>query len=333
MYPMKLYITLILIFAPFIANAQPSELKELDINLSNYEYPYPVNSFELKVQKENLRMAYMDVKPKNYNDQNVVLLHGKNFNGAYWETTIKELTKNGYRVIVPDQVGFGKSSKPDNFQYSFHQLAKNTKQLLDNLDIKNATILGHSMGGMLATRFALMYPDITERLVLVNPIGLEDWKLKVPYKSIDWWYQLELKKNYNSIKEYQLKNYYDGKWKKEYEQWVKLLAGWTLSPDYKKLAWNAALTYDMIFTQPVVYEFDKVKSPTLLIIGTRDRTALGKPLVSEDIRKTMGIYEILGKETQNKIPNAKLVELKDVGHLPHIEAFDKFIPHLLKFLK
>lgn len=322
-----------MIFFPLLALSKQPELNKLDITLDNYEYPHPVSYLDLKIQKQNLRMAYMDVEPENYNGKNVVLLHGKNFNGAYWETTIKELTNNGFRVIVPDQVGFGKSTKPDNFQYTFHQLAKNTKQLLDNLEIKNATILGHSMGGMLTTRFALMYPEVTENLVLVNPIGLEDWKLKVPYKDVDWWYQLELKKNYDSIKKYQLKNYYDGKWKEDYEKWVKLLAGWTLSTDYKKIAWNAALTYDMIFTQPVFYEFDKIKSPTLLIIGTRDRTALGKPLVSESISKTMGLYEVLGKETQRKIPDSKLVELKDVGHLPHIESFERFIIPLLSFIK
>jgi pimeloyl-ACP methyl ester carboxylesterase len=189
------------------------------------------------------------------------------------------------------------------------------------------------MGGMLATRFALMYPETTQQLVLLNPIGLEDWKLKVPYKPIEWWYANELKKDYESIKAYQKKNYYDHTWKPEYDAWVNLLAGWTLSEDYERISWNAALTYDMIFTQPVVYEFKQIESPTLLIIGTRDRTALGKPLVSEDIRATMGLYDQLGKETRDKIPNATLVELEDLGHLPHIEDFERFITPLLNYLE
>ena len=85
--------------------------------------------------------------------------------------------------------------------------------------------------------------------------GLEDYKLKVPYKPVEWWYKSELNKSYESIKAYQLINYYDNKWRPEYDEWVNLLAGWTLNSDYKTIAWNAALTYDMIFTQPVVYEF------------------------------------------------------------------------------
>jgi len=46
----------------------------------------------------------------------------------------------------------------------------------------------------------------------------------------------------------------------------------------------------------------------------------------------MGLYNELGRKTQQQIPNAQLVELDDVGHLPHIEAFDRFVTPLLKFL-
>ena len=324
---------LILLILPFLCFSQQEKIKALDINLSNYEYPFPVKFFELNNQRQLFKMAYMDITPSNYNHKNIVLLHGKNFNGAYWETTIKALTKEGFRVIVPDQIGFGKSSKPESFQYTFQQFAENTKKLLDHLGIEKTAILGHSMGGMLATRFILMYPETAEKLVLENPIGLEDWKLVVPYKTVDWWYENELKQNYEAIKKYQMANYYDGKWNANFQKWAELGAGWTTSPNYNIVAWNSALMYDMIFTQPVLYEFKNIKSPTLLIIGTRDKTALGKPLVSEEVRKTMGNYAELGKKTQKAIPDAKLVEIANTGHLPHIESFDSFIKPLIVFLK
>lgn len=326
-------IKFLLLLLPFLGFSQQENIKSLDINLTNYEYPFPVQFLEVNNQRQAVKMAYMDIKPDNYNNKNIVLFHGKNFNGAYWESTIKALTKEGYRVIVPDQIGFGKSSKPDNFQYTFQQFAENTKKLLDDLNIKKTTILGHSMGGMLATRFALMYPETTEKLVLENPIGLEDWKLVVPYKPVDWWYESELKQNYEAIKKYQMTNYYDGKWNAHFQKWAELAAGWTTAPDYNKVAWNSALMYDMIFTQPVLYEFKNIKSPTLLIIGTRDKTAIGKQLVSEEIKKTMGNYSELGKKTQKAIPNSKLVEIPNTGHLPHIESFDQFIKPLIVFLK
>ena len=142
----------------------------LDIMLTNYEYPYKVNFLNLKSQNQDLTMAYMDIKPNKANGKTVVLLHGKNFNGAYWKTTVDALTKEGFRVVVPDQIGFGKSSKPTDYQFTFQQLAQNTKAVLDELKIDKIYLLGHSMGGMVATRFSLMYPETVAKTQ-------SDWKI------------------------------------------------------------------------------------------------------------------------------------------------------------
>lgn len=324
------FVILCLSFTISLAQQQP---RALGLCLENYEYPFPVQYINLTIQDQPLKMAFMDLRPANANGKTVLLLHGKNFNAAYWRQTAQALADKGFRVIMPDQIGFGKSSKPTAIQYTFQLLARNTKALLDSLHITKVAVLGHSMGGMVATRFTLMYPEVVEKFILENPIGLEDWKLKVPYQSIEAWYQSELKQDYNSIKKYQLDNYYGGQWKPAYDEWVSLLAGWTLSPEYNRIAWNAALTYDMIFTQPVCYEFEYIKVPTLLIIGQRDRTALGKAQAPEEVRKTLGDYPSLGKQTRDKIKGSKLVELDNVGHLPHIEAFDRFIQPLLQFLQ
>lgn len=330
---MKFLRILIVFLLPFGMLKAQSERPVLDIMLTNYQYPFEVHFLNFKSQNEDLKMAYMNVKPEKPNGKTVVLLHGKNFNGAYWKTTIQALNKEGYRVIVPDQIGFGKSSKPTNYQFTFQQLAQNTKAVLDELKVDKIYLLGHSMGGMVATRFALMYPETVGKLILENPIGLEDWKLVAPYTSIDQNYQNELKANYETTRKYQDGFYYDNKWKPEYDEWVYLLTGWTKSPDYPKVALVNAKTSDMIFTQPVVYEFQKLNVPTLLIIGTRDRTAIGKANVKDpEIAAKMGQYQILGKETQQKIKGSQLVELENVGHLPHIEVFDRFILPLKKFL-
>ncbi len=316
-----------------VTKAQQPSINPLDIDLTNYQYPYPVHFITLNIQGEVSKMAYMDVKPAKANGHVVMLLQGKNFNVFYWRETAKVLAENGYRVIIPDQIGFGKSSKPQHIQYSFQLLCQNTKAILDTLGIKTVCMLGHSMGGMIATRFTLMYPESVEKFILENPIGLEDWKVKVPYLSVDKWYQTELKQDYNSFKKYEQENYYHGEWKPAYDEWLDVEAGWTLNKDYDRIAWNSALTYDMIYTQPVYYEFENIKAPTLLIIGQLDRTALGKNFVSEDVRKTMGNYPALGKLTHEKITGSQLVELDGVGHVPHVEAFDRFIQPLLFFLK
>lgn len=289
--------------------------------------------FTFNDQQQELEMAYMDLQPEQPNGETVLLLHGKNFSGAYWEATAKRLAADGYRVVMPDQIGFGKSSKPAHYHFSFQSLAKNTLGLLDAIGVEHTHVLGHSMGGMLASRFVLMFPERTQSLILENPIGLEDWKTMVPYPGIDAWYAGELGKTGAGIQKYQLNSYYDGKWKPEYQPWVDILVGMVQSEGYAAVAWNQALTYDMIFTQPVVYEFPLIQVPTLLIIGQRDTTALGKNSVPEAVAKTMGDYPALGKKTAAAIPNATLVEIDAIGHLPHIESFQEFITPLLSFLK
>src|SRR4030095_11206091 len=123
---------------------------------------------------------YMDVKPSAAaNGRTVLLLHGRNFPSSYWDTVIAALTGAGYRVVVPDQVGFGKSSKPVS-ALSFDMLAGHTVKLLDHLQITRADIVAHSMGGMLAVRLARSYPTRVERIVLEAPIGLEDYPNFVP---------------------------------------------------------------------------------------------------------------------------------------------------------
>jgi pimeloyl-ACP methyl ester carboxylesterase len=311
---------------------QGNSVVPMGLCLENYNYAYPVTYLTLKIQRQELKMAYMDVQPQKANGRTVLLLHGKNFNGAYWGQTARELAGRGYRVIVPDQIGFGKSSKPQILQYTFQLLAAATKAVLDTAGVGKAVVIAHSMGGMVGTRFVLSYPDRVEKFILEDPIGLEDWKLKVPYPGMDARYEQELNQNYDSLKKYELESYYHGTWSPAYDEWLNIYAGWMLSPEYSRIAWNSALTYDMIFTQPVCYEFAGIWAPSMLIVGKLDRTALGKNLVPESVAQTMGNYPELGRVTAAKIPNCRLVEMAGVGHVPHVEVFDQFMETVLSFL-
>lgn len=293
------------------------------------DYPHPVRFLAFTIESKLVRMAYMDVKPAQANGKTVLLLHGKNFNGYYWKTVIQWLSAKGYRTIVPDQIGWGKSSRPD-IHYSFHRLAANTNQLLDTLDISKVTILAHSMGGMLGTRFALMYPEKVEKLILENPIGLEDYKTFVPYQTIEQQFQKEKAATIESYRQYQ-KSYYPV-WKPEYEELVRVQANDLKSPDFDAIAWVNAVTYQMIYEQPVCYEFANLKPPTLLIIGQEDRTVVGKVLLSKPKQTQYGLYPQLGKQTVKRLKSGKLVELAGVGHIPHSQEPQKFFRALDDFL-
>ena len=323
-------ITAILAFlflaAPALAVA---EVPDYGADLERFEYPYPVGVHELSSQRLELDMAFMDVMPAGDPVGTVVLLHGKNFCGAYWDQTIDHLVAGGYRVVVPDQIGFCKSSKPESYQYTFAQLAANTADLLDALDVDTVSLLGHSMGGMLATRFALQYPDRVDHLAMLNPIGLEDWRaLGVPYVSIEQIFAAEMDKDYDSIRAYQKRFYYDGQWNEDYDRWARMLAATYESDDRERVAWAQARTADMVLTQPVLYQFAQLEMPVTLLIGDRDRTAIGRDLVEDEIGAKMGDYTTLGDRTLERLRDGELILFEGIGHMPHIEAPDRYLEAL-----
>jgi pimeloyl-ACP methyl ester carboxylesterase len=231
--------------------------------------------------------------------------------------------------VVPDQLGFGKSSRP-NIHYSFHLLASNTKKLLDTLGIKQATILGHSMGGMVATRFALLFPETTGALVLENPIGLEDYRELVPYVNLEQAYQSELTATEEGIRKY-IHSYFVT-WKPEYEEYGTVAVRMRLSGEYPRQALSSALTYQMIYEQPVCHEFQNIRARTLLIIGQSDRTVVGKARMRKELLSQAGNYPELGRRTAKLIPNSTLVEIQDAGHLPRFEKPERYYQELLRFL-
>jgi len=316
--PSRLLVIILLTTFSFFARSQ------------NIVYPDSVKFIQLNIEMQQVKMAYMDIASKQPNGQAILLLHGKNFNGYYWKNLISFLTSNGYRVIVPDQVGWGRSDKP-NIHYSFHLLAANTRKLIDSLKIAQVHVIGHSMGGMLATRFALMYPERVGKLIYENPIGLEDYKTFVPYQPIEKQYEKELKADYGSYKKYQ-QSYYPV-WKPEYDQYVLAQAEALNKPDFQQTALVNAVTYQMIYEQPVVYEFKNIKLPTLFVIGQLDRTIVGKDLLDKNVAAAHGQYTLLGKRINDQVKNSILMELEGVGHIPHIQVPDVFQREVLRFLR
>ncbi len=302
--------------------------------LQGFDYPWPVRDFAFESQGEALVMRYMDVPAAAApNGKTAVLLHGKNFCSATWEQTIRALTKKGYRVIAPDQIGFCKSTKPVRYQYSFQALAENTHALLASLGIEQAVVIGHSTGGMLAARFALMYPQDVSTLVLVDPIGLEDWKaLGVPALTVDQWIEREKGLTADRLRAYEQSTYYAGEWRPEYERWVAMLAGLAQGPGRDIVARNAGLIDDMIYTQPVVYEFPLIRVPAIVMIGDQDMTAIGKDFAPPDVRARLGHYPELAQKAKAAIPGSTLIEFPEAGHAPQIQEPDRFNAALLDAL-
>lgn len=296
---------------------------EYDARLTSYDYPFPVQYYSFETQNQELQMAYMDLKPENPKGS-VLLLHGKNFAGYYWERIAKDLKSRGYRVIIPDQIGFGKSSKPRFYHFSFRQLAMNTIKLLDKLQVTKVDVVGHSMGGMLATHLTFSYPQRISRLLMINPIGLEPYLNYVKYKDPGFFFQIEQGKSPEKMRNYQKKNYYDGAWSEDYEALLIPHIGQMNGPEWKRVAWNNALTYGPIFLEDITRLFGEIETPTHLILGTRDKTGPGRNWKKEGVRYTLGDYTTLGDRVIRSFPNGKLYKLEGLGHMPQFEDYERF---------
>src|SRR5450432_1646671 len=91
----------------------PADVVPGSITNEDVPYPHPVHYLPLTLYGQDVRMAYMDVPPSGTpNGRTVVLFHGMNFGGFYFGGPIDALRNAGYRIVVPDQIGFGRSSKP-----------------------------------------------------------------------------------------------------------------------------------------------------------------------------------------------------------------------------
>jgi pimeloyl-ACP methyl ester carboxylesterase len=300
----------------------PTDVKPGSITYEEIAYPYPVSYLPLTMYGQDVRMAYMDIPPAGQpNGRTITLLHGMNFGGFYFGGPIELLRNEGFRVIVPDQIGFGRSSKPI-IPYNFHDMALNTRKLLQTLGVTKTAIMGHSMGGMLSARFAASFPDITERAVIYNPIGLTDPRYERPWRSADDAYKAAMAQTHDQL--YQafyanIRRYFPtpGAWKPEYEQYVRILYAPTLSADWPRLAMVRAIYQQITYLDPVVSDWPKIKVKTLVLGGDKDGAN----------------FPELAKHIADSIPGGQLVLIPNAGHVPHLEVPEVFNRELLKFLR
>ena len=320
------------LIAPADARAQRNapeaapDVKPGSITSEDVPYPYPTSYLPLTLYGQDVRMAFMDVAPlAQPNGHTVVLLHGHNFAGFYFGGPIDALRKEGFRVIAPDQIGYGRSSKPI-IPYNLHDMARNTRSILQKLAIDKVMVVGHSMGGMVATRFATQYPAMVERLVIYNPIGLTDARFDRPWEGTDEAYKRTLGNTWATVKA-GLMRYVAHKpsaWNAQFESYARIRYAWTLGADWPRLAMVQTLTTQVIYADAVVDDWAHIKAPTLVFGGAEDVLPGSAKLFQERM-----------KFVADTIPNGNghLLLIPGIGHVPHLEAPEKTYPPLVAFLK
>lgn len=304
----------------------PNDIRPGSISCEECPYPYPSSYLPLNLYGQDLRLAYMDVQPQgNANGKTVLLLHGNNFGGFYFSNVIEALRKEGFRVVVPDQIGWGRSSKPA-IPYNFHDMAANTRKLLEALGIPKVMVVGHSMGGMAAARFATQNPEMTERVVLYNPIGVNDARIARRAPDLNETYKQTLGASYASVKAvlFRYVGHKPSAWNEQFETYTRVRYATTLGSEWPRLAMAQALITQMLYVDQVVNDWARIQVPTLAFGGAEDLLAGPASVFQERMRFIAAA-----------VPNGqgRVLLLPGLGHVPHLEAPERTMPPLIAFLK
>lgn len=295
----------------------PAEWGPISINLTEIEYPYPVEYMDIELYGQDVRIAYMDVAPVGpANGRAVLFLHGGSYYGWYWEEQIRALTQEGFRVVVKDRLGWGKSSKPI-LPYSHSLHAHNSAALLDHLGIEQAAVVGHSIGGQMATRFTFLYPERVTHMVMVNPVGITDRRMGRGFRPLDADDvdpTPDLQEAYESDVRTDVRRYVE--WKPEYLEHLRIRHGVRLSADYPRLAYVRRLGGNLRSIDSVVDDWPHISTKAMLLGGEEDG-----PDFPENARRAV-----------DALQNAELVLIPGVGHNPHEEVPEIVNEELIRFL-
>ena len=297
-------------------SSPPADWGPISISLEEYEYPYPVEYMNFSVYGEDVRIAYMDVAPRGpSNGRTVILHHGGLYYGWYWRAQIRALSEEGYRVVVKDRLGWGKSSKP-SIPYSINLWASNTARLMDYLEIDQAALVGHSIGGQMVTRFAFLYPERITHLVTVNQVGLTDRRSGRGFRPLTGEVDAnpDMDAVYSGLLRWASENY--STWQPEFIDHMRIRYGQRLSGDWPRLAYVSRLTGHMRAMDTVVNDWHHIQTKTLILGGEEDY-----PTYAAEAQHAADIF-----------PNGEVFLIPGVGHNPHEEVPDVVSNELIRFL-
>jgi pimeloyl-ACP methyl ester carboxylesterase len=316
----------------------------LGIGLEGYPYPHPVQYLEVTHLAEadwidrrasdwerRARMAYMDVLPDSAKAKGAVLLvHGKNFFGAYWTGVIEALRHSGFRVIVPDLIGWGKSTKASTLTAA--SLVTHLRSLLDQLKVDSCAFVGHSTGGLIGMQMARALPGRVHALVLENPMGLEDYRhgLMRPVGHQDW-ADDERSMTADQIRQY-MAHYFVNKAPRLIEPFVAVRRAVGRGPEFERWVQSSAAATDMLLNEPAVDFVGSLPLPSLFVCGLSDRTYVGAKYTAPKDQGAKGNIAAMAKGFAARMPKGRFVGVPETGHVPHLESPAAFNSAVLEFL-
>jgi pimeloyl-ACP methyl ester carboxylesterase len=273
--------------------------------------------------KTEARAEYIEVEPNvrlHVTDMGtgkpVVLIHGYPLSDAMWEYQNYALVNAGYRVIAITLRGFGQSDKPFG-SYDYDQFAKDIKVVLDKLDIEDATIGGHSMGGAIALHYVAKYDSAhVSKLALFSAAGPKHTKadgFDYPFftkEDISNW--VTLMHNDRPA----LLAAVGSKFTLNATSVNPGLGGWLYAQEMQSSPYAMEQALIALRDEDLRADLPKIKIPTLIFSALQDQIVSHK----------LGVY------MSENIPTSRLVVFEKSGHAGFVEEKDKFNAEFIKFL-
>jgi pimeloyl-ACP methyl ester carboxylesterase len=275
---------------------------------------------KVHLPKSGYDIAYTDEGTGN---KTIVFIHGL---GSYLQAWIKnvETLKADYRCISIDLPGYGKSSKqPHSGQMSFY--AGIVDELITELQLKNVTIAGHSMGGQIAITACLLYPDKVQSLILAAPAGFEYF-----HKGQRQWFRDVMTLDgvrlttAEAIQNNLATNFY--RLPKEADFMISDRMAMRTASDFRAYCYAVAQSVSGMVDEPVLDFLQNIKVPTLILFGEKDNLIPNRFL-------NPGRTEDVAKVGAGKIAGSKLVMIPRCGHFLMFEQYEVFNREVKTFLQ
>lgn len=253
----------------------------------------------------------------------LLFIHGLSSNADAWQRNIQELQKE-YTCIALDLPGHGKSFLQGGQQTPSY-FAKIILELMEKLGHKKFTLVGHSMGGQAALKFALLYPEKLEQLVLVAPAGIEEFtfteaQMMLAFttpKALESTSDEQIEKNYHL-------NFYQ--FPKEAEKMVEDRKKIRQASDFSQHMQAVVQSVKGMLIDPVHEQLAEVKVPTLIVFGQNDA------LIPNRFLHPQLTLEDLAEKARTEIPTSKVVVLPESGHFLMFERPREFNEVLRGFI-
>jgi proline-specific peptidase len=241
----------------------------------------------------------------NPNGEVIVFLNGVMASTNSWYTIIKPFVKMGYRIILHDFKGQLKSDKPDGV-YTFEEHAKETIEILNNLNVKKAHFVGTSYGGEVALNIGFRFPEVVKSLVIIDSVSETNQEM---IDEINSWINLCENKDGYAFFWGMAKSIYGPKFMKENTDFLEQRAQATRHVDHSYFKGQISLYKTFNNDVYMTNRLSDIKVPTLIVCG------------KDDILKPPKFSEIM----QEHIENSKLVLLEDCGHVAIFEKYEEII--------